>query len=661
MGKIEEEIPIIEKYLNDNFSTVKKPEPEKKQFKNLKNQVTEVLEEKEKLSIEGDTLIKEFSEVSPYIWSINYRSLKGKPYQFDGEHLTQKRKFLIQPLEDMSPHKGCEKARQMGISENSVSEVLWFLDTKDHTKAIYVLPSGRQSNDFSNTRIVPAIDESEHLCMKKGEIQNVNLKQIGNSYLFLRSGHLARLGEGVDSDFTIFDEEDRMAPGILVAFQESLKSSKWGFIREVSTPTIPGYGINVNFQKSCQWTWFIKCSHCNKWQTLTWVQDEADEFNGKVSIGERNTIHVYICKHCSKEITDEDRSDGQWIAKYPSRKEYSFYKMSQLMSPWISAETLWKKQEDYPFRQLFYNYALGLPYLGEGVLITESIIMNCLSKDIRICMPLPDMYFNNNQIAIGVDWGDVSYVVLATLWKDKILLFPLEIVDSPDPEQHVSRVGQIIEQFGINIACCDAGYGKDRNAKLLKAFPDKIYSVFYVEGKNKITQPEWDDKDCKVSVDRTNSLKLNLSSFKNDIILPRGIEMILFTKFVKHLCNLAIVREMDDKTGEVTEFIASTGADHFAHACNYAILALSKVVKMPKSEFFMVDSGMIRVAQKENMQNIINSASPEVPGYTDTNSLLVKSAFQGVLKGECYGQSYKENDDKCYNCSQGRSCRNLCQ
>ena len=187
--KICEELTNFDEIVAKDYKTAEVCSPK------IGNNSTTIVE-KAQLDIDEETVVKTMSNMSAYIWSRNNRKLKGKPYAFDGEHPVQKRPFLIQPLEDDSPYKSFRKCRQVGVSEISVTEALWFLDVNNHSKVCYTLPSGRQVQDFSNTRVAPAIDESDYLLSLKGQIQNVNLKQIRDSFMFLRSGALERLGEG---------------------------------------------------------------------------------------------------------------------------------------------------------------------------------------------------------------------------------------------------------------------------------------------------------------------------------------------------------------------------------------------------------------------------------------------------------------------------------
>lgn len=600
----------------------------------------------------------------PSVWAYNKRGLKGEPMRFMPHTITKNnlnrvRPFLEQPLNDDAQEKGYRKSRQMGLSENSVTEVFWFADTHPHTKAFYTFPTNRQMQDFSNTRITECIEESAYLQGVMGNIKNVNLKQVGTSFLFLRGAQTERLGEGVDADVAFFDEIDRMSPRVKIAFKESLQSSMYGMIREISTPSVPNYGIDVGWQKSKQWSWFIKCSKCNARQTLEWLPD--DDFGGRVSVIERDDTHLYACRNCEKELSLDDRIKGEWVAKYPKR-EPSYYQFNQLMAPWISAQRLFEKQEDYPFKQLFFNYVLGIPYLGDNILVTEKQIIDARTTYSRDSWQGPK--------AMGIDWGDKSWIVIVqAISADKVGLVHLERILSSDVGEIIAQVKAVHKKFLPEIMVNDAGYGKDRNTLLLKAFPDRVYSCFYpnAEKGSRIFEPQWQDEQHKVSIDRTTSLKLSLGLFKaTQVLICKEVvaqEQELKT-FIKHLTNLVSVKDFDEKTGEIEEWIANTGADHYGHALNYAVTALAKIAKLPKGEFWDWGAEVAKMRRDGTLpKDPMVKSKVLVPGLSSTAEILQLSGGMEHVrpdKAGCYALKFNYDQSVCDNCNLRRSCKNIC-
>ncbi len=323
--------------------------------------------------------LEELSDIDPLIFALYYRRLRQRPYIFDISHslkrvekmfknkeiseieyrkqLIRHRPFLIKPLRDQHPHKCYRKSRQMGVSENSVTEVLWFLKVNPNTKWIITFPREKQLIDFSNSRIREALKETPRIRDLIGDTDQTFTKKIGDSWLFLRSAWEVNLGEGIDADGVTFDEKDRMRDGVHIAFEESLQSSPYGYVREISTPTLPGRGIDESFQISDQQHWFVRCAN-GHWQPLTFP-DSIMQLRD-LPIGAKEVppdTYRYACakESCRARI---DRTKGEWVAKYPDRKLIRGYQISQLTAPWISADKIYQKKIKYRYDQPFFNYCV---------------------------------------------------------------------------------------------------------------------------------------------------------------------------------------------------------------------------------------------------------------------------------------------------------------
>lgn len=145
-----------------------------------------------------DAYIRRF----PSLYALKYKPIKSKPLTFVSKRSALKnRPWQKAIIDDQHPNKIVEKSRQLGLSELSVTEVVWFLDTHPNTKAMYTFPRAAQMNDFSNTRVAPVFRESKYLnTLLSKEVNNVSTKKIGSSYLFMRSSWDSAIGEGVDAD-----------------------------------------------------------------------------------------------------------------------------------------------------------------------------------------------------------------------------------------------------------------------------------------------------------------------------------------------------------------------------------------------------------------------------------------------------------------------------
>lgn len=548
------------------------------------------------------TGLEELAKLDPLIFAMYYRRLKGRPLTFDvadeigdptladaeyhRENLSEAdrdkkalllrhRPFLIQPLVDQHPHKSTQKSRQAGYSENSITEALQFLVANPNTKWIYTFPRDRQLVDFSTTRLTEALNESPRMKKLFGIPNQIYTKRIGqNSFLFMRSAWESNLGEGVDADGVTFDEKDRMQDQIEVAFEESLTSSKFHFRRDVSTPTLPGRGVNLTFEKSCQFEWYVKCLKCGLEQTVDYPDNIIQMVDVQLGTQELPVgAYAFRCRR-DKCRGGLDRLHGRWIAKYPERSLIHGYHISQTMCPWISATEIMQKLIKYKFKQLWENYVLGLTSIGENILVGDEHFEAINSGHEMVYARTPDW----ERIVVGVDWGHYNWVlVLGQNVNGKKYVLNIKVFeDSNDPFQVVRDVSAFIGPFEPDLIIPDAGYGKDRNSYLLKKFPKKVYAAWYnpSEEKSRTFNPVWSDALNKVLVDRTMTLKNSCRALRDkEIGIPRYDDMVKL--LISHFKALAPMRE--EVEGEIVETISHSGDDHLAHALGYALVGFDKL------------------------------------------------------------------------------------
>lgn len=77
------------------------------------------------------------------------------------------------------------KSAQCGISAAAVSLTLYAGDVWG-ASVLYVLPTGDDAKDFSDTRVRPAIEGSGYLRGRVSSTDNKGLKRIGDSFLYFR-------------------------------------------------------------------------------------------------------------------------------------------------------------------------------------------------------------------------------------------------------------------------------------------------------------------------------------------------------------------------------------------------------------------------------------------------------------------------------------------
>jgi hypothetical protein len=566
--------------------------------------------------------LEALAKTDPVLWCAINRRVKGEPLVFDnarklepnalGEikrtlilsdyerelfsRLLHHRPFLKQPLRDKHKHKVYEKGRQIGGSELMVSEEFHFLSSNPGTKLIHTFPRDKQLTDFSVTRIASVFAESPRMAALAGTPNQVFTKKIGDSYMILRSAWESNLGEGVDADMVVLDEKDRMRDKIEFAFKESLKSSKHGYFRELSTPTLPNRGIDVPYRASDQQVWMVKCERCNEWQEINWKENIVAVKNIPLQCKELPPeSYEFLCRKTSCRGKLDRVYTGRWVAKYPDRKNIRGYHIPQLIAPWLSATRVMQDKIDMRFPELWLCYVCGVPAVGELELVND--------EDFEAACAGHDMFTRRTKdfsmISVGIDWGTFNWVVVygRNSINDRPYVLAIGVFEDTARElESAEMVWNFIRPFNPDIVVADAGYGKDRNSYLMRRLcPNGNEGKFYAQWYNPSLKasrtfvPVWGEPaSARVLVDRTLQLKNFCHTIKEREFGMPNLEIPEVQLFIRHLKSLAPFREIDEETKELIETIKSSGDDHLAHAGASGWLGMEKLSKVSRFDFSLV-------------------------------------------------------------------------
>ncbi|GLI90576.1 phage terminase large subunit family protein [Bacillus subtilis] len=526
-------------------------------------------------------MIEKLINATPSLYCLRHYTIKGAPLTFHIKDKNYKRAVKHRPwqeqiLNDNHEDKVVQKSRQLGLSELAVMENVWFNDTKGNVKSLFTFPRSKQLRDFVKTRLNPVLESNEYFkSIVNPQMDSLDVKQIRDSFMMFRSAWGGALGEGVDVDFLGFDEYDRMADNVEIAFQESMKSSTYGWLRRWSTPTLPGRGVNEQFHRSDQRFYMHQCEKCNHRQILS-VEDNIKQIkpNGVDYITEtvEDGTFEFVCSKCGRSL---DRwYNGEWVAKHPSRDGIRGYHISQLNAVWISADDVMRRQFKYKSKQLYYNYVIGEPYAATGLLVTDDDIL----ASERYSDPKTSRA-GYQRVVIGIDWGTINWVCAIGIKEDgqTDLLNTWSFRDNPEvPLEPVQHIAAMIKPLDPDLIVADYGYGADRNSLLMQLFKGRVWACKYQTFKAG-SQPinRWNESSKIVTVDKTLTVQRMVHTVKE-----RGVgfwrmddQLAMFTK---HLKNTRIMDEEDDN-GNIYQVATRVGDDHLAAAFNYCLIGKEKL------------------------------------------------------------------------------------
>lgn len=284
-------------------------------------------------------------------------------------------RFLIDLYEDLHPDIVVRKSAQVGESVERILKTFW---CNKYLKAnvIYVLPTKNVVGDFVAPKVNPLITSNpiiDAMVSKNSE----SVKQVGDRFTYFKGAFSERDAISISGDILILDELDRMPDMKVVnTYDSRLQASSLGYRWRLSNPSQIGYGVDGLYQTSDQLHWFMQCSRCNH----RWYIDfaKSDELNHYIDIEQK----IYCCGKCHRELSDKDRRNGEWIAKYPGRRRRGYW-ISQLMAPWVTAERILEQREDSSI-EFFHNYVLGKAYTPSDLVVNrETILRACAPSTIQ--------------------------------------------------------------------------------------------------------------------------------------------------------------------------------------------------------------------------------------------------------------------------------------
>lgn len=495
-------------------------------------------------------------DIDPWYWAVkNKIQLQGGEYSPEG-HIWQ-----AGPMQSESKHKVIRKGAQLGFTECEVLRSLHGLIHRQYAKGVlYLFPTNDDVSDFSKARFGPLIQSNPATIGRYvRSTDSTNIKQIGTGMLYLRGARLTANIEGMKKDSSklrsvpvdklVLDERDLMVDAAILMAKERLSHSNVKEVVEFSTPTVPGFGIDLAYEESTQDHWMIKCDACNKETCLELEFPECVVDNKRV------------CVYCGKEILSRN---GQWVAKYPDRNIKGFW-LSQLNSLYVEPGEILRLFLDPPQGNLqeIYNSKLGMAYIDAEDALTRQDVLAC-------CGLNPVVTRHKGPCAMGIDVGKVLHVVIGCRIGRKRfkILRALEVSGFSD-------VHDLAKKYNVKNCVIDAL----PETRTVRAFqeqePYEIFLCYYKE--SQATGPAFNLNTGIVQVnrteicDQTHHLMTKLSRCQ----LPRWNQSL--DEYIKQVTSMFKREEVHEKTGQKVFRYHSRGPDHYRHATNYFYLAAQRV------------------------------------------------------------------------------------
>lgn len=523
-------------------------------------------------------------------WIAANTTIRGRPFSFLNHE------YQIRPLNDGSPRLASHKPAQVGWTEIFIRWAICKSVKHQGFTTIFTQPTKQMAEDFSKGRAKDAIEQcvAAQELLRGGDLDSAQVKRIGLSYLYFKGTVGKSSAISVPADALVHDETNFSAPDTLDKFKSRIQHSEWALVRNISTPTIPKFGVSQMYEdsdkKHIQW----RCTGCGTWQILEWPNSIWFKYpdGWKPAKDEKVLAHAkserrrgipleaeYLCCSCGKVM--ERSNNWEWIAEVPGAESWAGGVSGYSMS-WM--DVVWKKPWDvicasdpelkgYKHIADFYNFVLGQPHLGAKDGVTETDFQTIVDL-------VTEQKARSDCSFVGIDVGKTCHVsVYEPGWDSTITVARQFTFDGANME---TEVDDILEKYNPLAVVIDAMPYELEVDRIITKHKGRVFKTRF-----KGEKFTYDEVIEEIRVPRTKWIDLVVDNVRNRVYrYLGGFGAIVET--VRHFENIARISE-EDELGNIEYSWVNVGPDHFVLSQVYAELAIAIVEHLAG----MDDSGVV--------------------------------------------------------------------
>jgi len=508
---------------------------------------------------------------------VSYVALpKGELWNFDD------RKWQVDILDDLHPSIVGRKPTQVGFTTISTCKFLWFL-SQYKSRGMMTFPRRDDVTDFVAATLNPIIEGSEYLTTRLGRSDTMRMKRIGESFLHIMEASVTP--RMLPVDILVNDEVDLSDPENLKQFVARLDVSQYKYHYRFSTPTVSGYGIDAEYERSDMREWLVTCSKCNYEQFLDWELNVARP-DGKDP--------YYMCSGCHEKLAFDDITNGFWVPT-GIESDVHGYQVSHMMMPISRPLELLIRDERTMDRKTFYNLRLGKPWRPIGGSMPATLFMdNSFTEN----YPMETHRSRGYRYYIGADQGNDVHVVVGRVpdGSDRIEIVYAEHISPQTSGDQFERLAAIIRMFDANFALCDGNPNRATVINMAKEFHGKmgiadIGSYNYPYKWHGFSGSAAYRMNCS-RTDMLDGLRDDIGNGRIKIWGQWANRSRVVDQVVKQCGNLkrdTSVQKMRGGGEKVVGVWRSTGADHFAFALSLLRIAALAAPERSGFSFATID------------------------------------------------------------------------
>ena len=499
--------------------------------------------------------------------------LRGRKFSFDGHEYQQ------QILSDKSPEINIKKPAQVGISEASSRLALARSVLTNGFSTIYTLPAASAAKNFMKTRIDPVIDGSPYLKeLISADNDNSEVKQFGESFLYLKGAQVDRQAISVPADMVINDEVDNSSQEVMTLYESRLNHSAYGLKVKLSTPTVPDFGIDLLLKESRRHYNLCKCCHCGHWFFPEYykhvvIPDYSKPLDQivKTEFARKDFRwrEAYVaCPECWKPV-DLGPANRQWVVE---NQDDAYVAAGYQVSPFdcpsiVTPAALIKSSVDYKRPQDFRNQRLG------EAMEDKEASFDLKELDAAIISAYPGGGFS---FVMGLDMGLICWATISAVLPDgTLILVHTEGIPLFNVRQ---RRKELAQEYRVRMSVVDSGPYTE-TVYQMQADDPNLFAAVYVETKNvdlyKVKEVEEDEEKAQEDIRQVNVARNRM--FDHVMMLMRSGKILKVQDendetWKEHLRDQKRVKEYRNEE-IVMVWKKSKGEDHLHHSLLYTVVA----------------------------------------------------------------------------------------
>lgn len=436
----------------------------------------------------------------------------------------KKYRFMYDIYADRSSLICCMKCAQIGFTTYEILKTAHECKN-DKIDILYVLPTADDVKRFSGGKTNKILSQNPVLQTWTKDKDSIEQKQFGDNTVYYQGSWTERAALMITAKKLVVDEYDRCKPEIVEQYDSRLQSVADPKKAFFSNPSLPDFGIDIWYKKSDQKKWHITHS-CGE----RYVMDESCiDYDQE----------IYKCPHCQGEITDEERTMGEWIAT--SEGEWSGYWIPLWIAPWMPASKIAQMKREKT-GEFFSNFVAGLPFVNVNNQIPESSLTKSLVSSTNT---------QEGKIVIGVDTGHNIHFSVANKegffyhgYCQSVDEYKKEHGDASGYDPY-DQLDALMKRFPNAVMVADQGGDLIGIRKLQAKYPGRVYLCWFTKETKNQQIIRWgdNDEDGKVLVDRNRAIQLFVDEIRETRIPFFGTKEDWMPWF-RHALNIYKVKEI---------------------------------------------------------------------------------------------------------------------